>query len=375
VYQLLDVLAAAHAKGVVHRDIKPANLFLDRTGQLKVLDFGIARLRDATSSRMATGTGMQLGTPAFMAPEQALGTTAEIDSVTDLWAVGATLFTLISGRLVHEASTGPQILIYAATQPARSLAEVAPDTPASVVSLVARSLAFKKSERFGSAAEMQAEVARVAAELYGGVPGKDHLAPLASGGGLALADTRVSSGVPQGVQTPPNASGSVSGTAGTELHPSGIPPADTANSVSISGIGRASTLPRASRTTLVVVVSSAVAAAAAWLWLSRAAPHQEAADDPTTGAASGVRAPYPSEQKAPVPDPAPANSVVPVRAEPSAIPSAAAALVRSAAKQHKPTNLPHPEQRSRGASDDKARPESAGKDTTGQHNPLDMPIQ
>src|SRR5262252_4700128 len=70
VYQLLDVLAAAHAKGIIHRDIKPANLFLDRTGQLKVLDFGIARLRDTTSSHLATGTGAQLGTPAFMSPEQ-----------------------------------------------------------------------------------------------------------------------------------------------------------------------------------------------------------------------------------------------------------------------------------------------------------------
>src|SRR5262249_25006573 len=94
--QLLDVLAAAHDKGIVHRDLKPANLFLLRSGQLKVLDFGIARLRDPSPNALATGTGAMMGTPAFMAPEQALGRTADVDAQTDLWAVGATLFKLVS---------------------------------------------------------------------------------------------------------------------------------------------------------------------------------------------------------------------------------------------------------------------------------------
>jgi serine/threonine protein kinase len=79
-YQLLDVLAAAHAKGVDHRDIKPQNLFLTEDGTIKVLDFGIARVRDAVASGvLATHTGILLGTPAFMAPEQALGESTEVD--------------------------------------------------------------------------------------------------------------------------------------------------------------------------------------------------------------------------------------------------------------------------------------------------------
>src|SRR5580658_4660177 len=89
-HQLLDVLAAAHAKAVVHRDIKPPNLFLTRDGVVKVLDFGIARVRDiaAASAHEGTGSGMLLGTPAYMAPEQALAKSNEIDGQTDLWAVG-----------------------------------------------------------------------------------------------------------------------------------------------------------------------------------------------------------------------------------------------------------------------------------------------
>ena len=167
---LLDVLAAAHASGIVHRDVKPENVFLTRaspTGQgvVKVLDFGIARLRassgideppDAASMpHLRTRTGVTIGTPAFMPPEQALGRTDDVDASSDVWAVGATIFMLLSGRIVHDAKTHMEVVIAAATAQAKSLAQVAPDVPKALVDVVDRALAFKKEDRWPSARAMQ----------------------------------------------------------------------------------------------------------------------------------------------------------------------------------------------------------------------------
>jgi eukaryotic-like serine/threonine-protein kinase len=153
-HQLLDVLAVAHAKNIVHRDIKPANLFVTRSGDLKVLDFGIARLRDATTNAI-TQMGAMLGTPAFMAPEQARGQSKEVDGQTDVWAVGATVFALLSGRLVHEADSATMLLLKVATTPARSLTRVVKDLPEPITALVDKALAFEKTSRWESAAAMR----------------------------------------------------------------------------------------------------------------------------------------------------------------------------------------------------------------------------
>jgi eukaryotic-like serine/threonine-protein kinase len=177
-HQVLDVLSAAHAKSVVHRDIKPANLFVTTAGVVKVLDFGIARARDlAMNAESATGTGLVLGTPAFMAPEQAMAKASEIDAQTDLYAVGATMFTLLTGKVVHPADNAQQMMIRTATNPARSVGTVAA-LPASLVELVDKALAFDKAERWKTAALMQEAVERVARELTGGLPGASSLTAL-----------------------------------------------------------------------------------------------------------------------------------------------------------------------------------------------------
>jgi len=155
-HQLLDVLAAAHRKGVIHRDIKPPNLFLTEEGTLKVLDFGIARVRDAfASAAHKPGFGAILGTPGFMAPEQARARSNEIDGQTDVWAAGATLFNLLTGELVHSGETASELLVEGAMTPARSVSSVLPDTPSAIGDVIDRALAFEKGARWPTAAAMR----------------------------------------------------------------------------------------------------------------------------------------------------------------------------------------------------------------------------
>jgi eukaryotic-like serine/threonine-protein kinase len=159
-WQLLDVLASAHAAGVIHRDIKPANLFLTRRGMLKVLDFGIARVRDAASTNArATRSGVSFGTPAFMSPEQALGKAQELDHRTDVWSAGATMFAALAGRIVHDAPTPEQVFVRAATKPAAPLRSLAPSVPVPIAHVVDRALSYDAADRWASASDMRDELA------------------------------------------------------------------------------------------------------------------------------------------------------------------------------------------------------------------------
>jgi serine/threonine-protein kinase len=162
--QLLDVLAAAHEKGIVHRDLKPENLFLTSEGVLKVLDFGIARLRDGSMTGPGTKAGAIMGTPAFMAPEQARARWDLVDGRTDLWAVGASMFTLISGQYVRDAATTNEELALAITTPAPSIATVAPHLSPRVVHLVDRAMAHQIDQRWASAHAMREALQAALAE-------------------------------------------------------------------------------------------------------------------------------------------------------------------------------------------------------------------
>ena len=166
-YQVLDVLRAAHGNGIIHRDIKPANLFVLRDGRVKVLDFGISRLHDGAEPFDSIANGSVMGTPFFMAPEQARADTSEIDTRTDLFAVGATLFTLISGKYLYTGDDSRQVMIQAATQPARSLACVSPGTPQAVIDLVAKAVAYDRAARWESAEAMQDAVRELHESLCG----------------------------------------------------------------------------------------------------------------------------------------------------------------------------------------------------------------
>jgi serine/threonine-protein kinase len=155
-YRLLDVVAAAHSRRIVHRDLKPANLFITREGELKVLDFGIAQLHEPDCEAPTQSSGVTTGTPAFMAPEQARGRPS--DARSDLYSVGATLFTLLSGRRVHDGENWQDQMVKAATEPARPMASIAPHLPRPVCAVIDRALAFTPESRWQTARSMRAAV-------------------------------------------------------------------------------------------------------------------------------------------------------------------------------------------------------------------------
>lgn len=168
---LLDVLAAAHAQGIVHCDIKPENLFLTVGGELRVLDFGIARFfaDAARSGRSQTQrrTGIWAGTPGFMAPEQAQGRFRDVDARTDIWCAGATLFNLAAAAFVHEGATSDSIIANAATCAARSLGTLVPTWPPPIVSVIDRALNFERDARWPEAAAMRDALSSGYFEAFG----------------------------------------------------------------------------------------------------------------------------------------------------------------------------------------------------------------
>jgi len=186
--QVLDVLTAAHEKQIVHRDIKPDNIFLTRDGGVKLLDFGIARLRELSQTN-ATRSGSTMGTPAYMAPEQARARWDEVDTRTDLWAVGATMFKLLTGRVVHVAETINEQLLAAMTQPAPPLATLVPTAPCPVVEIVDRALAFNRIDRWIDAPAMQRAVREAYQAVAGVAPSSVRLSFDDSVGEVARADT------------------------------------------------------------------------------------------------------------------------------------------------------------------------------------------
>ncbi len=158
----LEVLAAAHAKGIVHRDVKPENLFLTRDRRLKVLDFGIARL---THPDGPTQAGTVLGTLAFMPPEQARGDSAEISVRSDLWAVGATMFNLLSGRLIRDGDDARKLLRDAGNTGVASLATVTSGLPPELVDLVDSAMRLDVNVRWPTARMMRRAIRLVHAKV------------------------------------------------------------------------------------------------------------------------------------------------------------------------------------------------------------------
>ena len=165
--RVLDVLGTAHTKDIIHRDIKPGNIFLTHEGEVKVLDFGLARVRERAFDGSLTRSGIVMGTASYMPPEQARAKHDSIDARTDIWAVGATMWKALTGRYVHDVSSVTERLLAAMSQPAPSLGKVAPELPQPLVAVVDRALAFQQFERWPDARTMQRELHRVYEQILG----------------------------------------------------------------------------------------------------------------------------------------------------------------------------------------------------------------
>lgn len=148
--QIAPGLDEAHSKGIVHRDLKPSNILFDSKGTPYISDFGIAKLSQAQASSV-TGSAI-IGTPAYMAPEQASGET--VDGRSDIYALGIILFEMLTGRQPYEADTPMAVAIKHITDPVPHILEANPSLPADVDAIIQKAMAKRKEDRYSSAVEL-----------------------------------------------------------------------------------------------------------------------------------------------------------------------------------------------------------------------------
>ena len=178
---ILAALAAAHRQGIVHRDIKPHNVLIGAEGRVKVTDFGIAR----SGASQMTEVGSIIGTAQYLSPEQARG--APVDQTSDLYSAGVVLYEMLTGQVPFTGDTPLEIAMKHLSEVPRPPSEHRPEIPHDLDSIVLRALAKDPSERYQSAEEMDADLARVAEGLPVDPETEEAATAVLSGSGLMAA--------------------------------------------------------------------------------------------------------------------------------------------------------------------------------------------
>ncbi len=185
---IAEALEYAHHQELIHRDVKPANVIINVKGEPVLMDFGIAKIVGGTQH---TATGAVIGTARYMSPEQIKG--ERVDTRTDLYSLGITLFEMLSGRPPYEADSVMTMLMMHVQDPVPNLLELRPEVPAAVVEIIYRALAKEPAERYATAAEMASALRNVLGKLENDKPSM----PVA-----AVADTTLET-VPAAVTAAP----------------------------------------------------------------------------------------------------------------------------------------------------------------------------
>ena len=163
--QLASALAAAHRRGIVHRDLNPNNVFLvpadgDQPERVKVLDFGVSKIRSV--SKRITGTAQVLGTPQYMAPEQAEGRGADVDEAADQFSVAVMIYEMLTGQAPFAGANLPSVVYQIVHATPTPLSQLRPDLPPDVEAVVSRGLAKNKRQRFESISDLASALRRAA---------------------------------------------------------------------------------------------------------------------------------------------------------------------------------------------------------------------
>ena len=155
-----EALAYAHERGVIHRDIKPGNIMVLPDERVKIMDFGIAQLREPM---VKTQTGVMLGSPQYMSPEQITG--LEVDHRADIFSLGLVLYEMLTGTRPFQGEDIPELMFRTANMPATPPSHLAPDLPSVVDYIVARALKKKPEERYASARDLAKDLRECLAEV------------------------------------------------------------------------------------------------------------------------------------------------------------------------------------------------------------------